>query len=117
MKRREREREKERERHADGQAGRVHWLLFLHMLVLFSGSLRNISSAGETARKMLRTAKGMVDSLMWVVRAGCVQSNADDKVQHSEREREREKWKRVREHALMYIRERQWGNEDKYLRG
>ena len=56
--------------------------LVVDVIVSFSGSLRNASSAGESARKMLRSAKGMVDSLMWVVRAGCVQSNADDKVQH-----------------------------------
>ena len=43
------------------------------------GALRNISSAGEAARKFLRSAHGLVDTLVWIVRAASGQ-DVDEKV-------------------------------------
>ena len=44
------------------------------------GALRNISSAGEAARKFLRGAHGLVDTLVWIVRAASGQEDVDEKV-------------------------------------
>ncbi|XP_067371006.1 plakophilin-4 isoform X2 [Channa argus] len=54
-----------------------HKLKFHTSLVLrnTTGCLRNLSSAGEEARKQMRTCEGLVDSLLYVIKA-CV--NASD---------------------------------------
>lgn len=44
-----------------------------------SGVLRNISSAGEYARKKLRECEGLVDSLLYVVRSAIEKSNIGNK--------------------------------------
>lgn len=47
------------------------------------GALRNISSAGEETRRILRVCPQLVDSLMWIVRAATGQENTDEKVSHT----------------------------------
>ena len=43
--------------------------------------MRNISSAGEPARSFMRGTNGMVDTLLWLLKAGVQQkSAADEKV-------------------------------------
>ena len=45
------------------------------------GALRNVSSAGESARSFMRNTNGMVDTLLWLLKAGVQQkSAADEKV-------------------------------------
>ncbi|XP_075219493.1 catenin delta-2-like isoform X2 [Lycorma delicatula] len=44
-----------------------------------SGVLRNVSSAGEYARKKLRECEGLVDSLLYVVRSAIEKSNIGNK--------------------------------------
>ncbi|XP_046407039.1 armadillo repeat protein deleted in velo-cardio-facial syndrome-like isoform X3 [Ischnura elegans] len=44
-----------------------------------SGVLRNVSSAGEYARKKLRECEGLVDSLLYVVRSAIDKSNIGNK--------------------------------------
>ncbi|XP_046682314.1 catenin delta-2 isoform X5 [Homalodisca vitripennis] len=44
-----------------------------------SGVLRNVSSAGEYARKKLRECEGLVDSLLYVVRSAIEKSNISNK--------------------------------------
>nr|CAD7425355.1 unnamed protein product [Timema monikensis] len=43
------------------------------------GALRNVSSAGEYARKKLRECEGLVDSLLYVVRSAIEKSNIGNK--------------------------------------
>ncbi|CAH1103605.1 unnamed protein product [Psylliodes chrysocephalus] len=45
-----------------------------------SGVLRNVSSAGEYARKNLRECEGLVDSLLFVVRCAIDKSNIGNKI-------------------------------------
>ena len=48
------------------------------------GALRNISSAGEPARQFMRSTTGMVDTLLWLLKAGVQQKTAaDEKVRCS----------------------------------
>ncbi|KAF8785904.1 splicing regulator ARVCF-like isoform X1 [Argiope bruennichi] len=44
-----------------------------------SGVLRNISSAGETARKKLRTCDGLIESMVYLVRAAIGKNDMDNK--------------------------------------
>lgn len=45
-----------------------------------SGVLRNVSSAGEYARKKLRECDGLVDALLYVVRSAIEKSNIGNKI-------------------------------------
>ncbi|XP_060537030.1 catenin delta-2 isoform X4 [Cylas formicarius] len=45
-----------------------------------SGVLRNVSSAGEYARKKLRECEGLVDSLLFVIRCAIEKSNIGNKI-------------------------------------
>uniref|UniRef100_A0A2M4CPH1 Putative neural adherens junction protein plakophilin n=1 Tax=Anopheles darlingi TaxID=43151 RepID=A0A2M4CPH1_ANODA len=45
-----------------------------------SGILRNVSSAGEYARKKLRECEGLVDSLLYVIRIAIEKSNIGNKI-------------------------------------
>lgn len=45
-----------------------------------SGVLRNVSSAGEYARKNLRECEGLVDALLYVVRSAIEKSNIGNKI-------------------------------------
>ncbi|KAI3356193.1 hypothetical protein L3Q82_017444, partial [Scortum barcoo] len=58
-----------------------HKLKFHSSLVLrnTSGCLRNLSSAGEEARKQMRTCEGLVDSLLYVIKACVNTSDFDSK--------------------------------------
>lgn len=59
-----------------------HKLKFHSSLVLrnTTGSLRNLSSAGEEARKQMRTCEGLVDSLLYVIKACVNTSDFDSKI-------------------------------------
>ena len=46
------------------------------------GVLKNVSSAGESARKYLRGSIGLVETLVWIVRSAVTGENVDEKVQH-----------------------------------
>ena len=46
-----------------------------------TGTLRNISSAGESVRAFMRQTPALVDSLLWILKAGVQQvTAADEKV-------------------------------------
>lgn len=47
------------------------------------GALRNISSAGEEARRFLRSSNRLVDCLVWIIRAATGQENTDEKTAES----------------------------------
>ncbi|XP_041662942.1 plakophilin-4 isoform X5 [Cheilinus undulatus] len=59
-----------------------HKLKFHSSLVLrnTTGCLRNLSSAGEEARKQMRSCEGLVDSLLYVIKACVNTSDFDSKV-------------------------------------
>ncbi|XP_028291598.1 plakophilin-4 isoform X2 [Gouania willdenowi] len=59
-----------------------HKLKFHSSLVLrnTTGCLRNLSSAGEEARKQLRICEGLVDSLLYVIKACVNTSDFDSKI-------------------------------------
>uniref|UniRef100_A0AAY4CTE0 Plakophilin 4 n=1 Tax=Denticeps clupeoides TaxID=299321 RepID=A0AAY4CTE0_9TELE len=59
-----------------------HKLKFHSSLVLrnTTGCLRNLSSAGEEARKQLRCCEGLVDSLLYVIKACVNTSDFDSKI-------------------------------------
>ncbi|XP_061696731.1 plakophilin-4-like isoform X2 [Syngnathoides biaculeatus] len=59
-----------------------HKLKFHSSLVMrnTTGCLRNLSSAGEEARKRLRTCEGLVDSLLYVIKACVNTSDFDSKI-------------------------------------
>nr|XP_020450488.1 plakophilin-4 isoform X2 [Monopterus albus] len=59
-----------------------HKLKFHSSLVLrnTTGCLRNLSSAGEDARKQMRTCEGLVDSLLYVIKACVNTSDFDSKI-------------------------------------
>ncbi|XP_037831904.1 plakophilin-4 isoform X2 [Kryptolebias marmoratus] len=59
-----------------------HKLKFHSSLVLrnTTGCLRNLSSAGEEARKQMRTCEGLVDSLLYVIKACVSTSDFDSKI-------------------------------------
>uniref|UniRef100_A0A4W4FT19 Plakophilin 4 n=1 Tax=Electrophorus electricus TaxID=8005 RepID=A0A4W4FT19_ELEEL len=59
-----------------------HKLKFHSSLVLrnTTGCLRNLSSAGEEARKQLRCCDGLVDSLLYVIKACVSTSDFDSKI-------------------------------------
>ncbi|XP_061081886.1 plakophilin-4-like isoform X1 [Conger conger] len=59
-----------------------HKLKFHSSLVLrnTSGCLRNLSSAGEEARKQMRSCEGLVDSLLYVIKACVSASDFDSKI-------------------------------------
>ncbi|XP_039613381.1 plakophilin-4 isoform X1 [Polypterus senegalus] len=59
-----------------------HKLKFHSSLVLrnTSGCLRNLSSAGEEARKQMRTCEGLVDSLLYVIQTCVNSSDYDSKI-------------------------------------
>ncbi|XP_059403035.1 plakophilin-4-like [Carassius carassius] len=57
--------------------------LKLHSSVVLrnsSGCLRNLSSAGEEARKYMRSCEGLVDSLLYVIKACVSTSDFDSKI-------------------------------------
>ncbi|KPP79107.1 hypothetical protein Z043_101339, partial [Scleropages formosus] len=75
-----------------------HKLKFHSSLVLrnTSGCLRNLSSAGEEARKQMRCCEGLVDSLLYVIKACVSTSDFDSKASASgSSTEEREKWSLV----------------------
>ena len=45
-----------------------------------TGMLRNVSSAGEEARLILRSAQSLVDILLWIVRGAIGSEEANNKV-------------------------------------
>ena len=45
-----------------------------------TGMLRNVSSAGEEARLILRSAQSLVDILLWIVRGAIGNEEANNKV-------------------------------------
>ena len=58
-------------------------VLCVMVLFLPAGILRNISSAGEPARSFMRNTTGLVDTLLWLLKAGVQQAGptqADEKV-------------------------------------
>ncbi|XP_063070100.1 plakophilin-4-like isoform X2 [Engraulis encrasicolus] len=59
-----------------------HKLKFHSSLVLrnATGCLRNLSSAGEEARKQLRCCEGLVDSMLYVIKACVSTSDFDSKI-------------------------------------
>uniref|UniRef100_A0A672I5S5 Plakophilin 4 n=1 Tax=Salarias fasciatus TaxID=181472 RepID=A0A672I5S5_SALFA len=59
-----------------------HKLKFHSSLVLrnTTGCLRNLSSAGEEARKQMRTCEGLIDSLLYVIKACVNTSDFDSKI-------------------------------------
>ncbi|XP_029559195.1 plakophilin-4 isoform X2 [Salmo trutta] len=59
-----------------------HKLKFHSSLVLrnTSGCMRNLSSAGEEARKQMRACEGLVDSLLYVIKACVNTSDFDSKI-------------------------------------
>ncbi|XP_036426121.1 plakophilin-4-like isoform X4 [Colossoma macropomum] len=59
-----------------------HKLKFHSSLVLrnTTGCLRNLSSAGEEARKQMRCCEGLVDSLLYVIKACVSTSDFDSKI-------------------------------------
>ncbi|XP_034042875.1 plakophilin-4-like isoform X2 [Thalassophryne amazonica] len=59
-----------------------HKLKFHSSLVLrnTTGCLRNLSSAGEEARKQMRACEGLVDSLLYVIKACVNTSDFDSKI-------------------------------------
>ncbi|XP_055361248.1 plakophilin-4-like isoform X2 [Betta splendens] len=59
-----------------------HKLKFHSSLVLknTTGCMRNLSSAGEEARKQMRTCEGLVDSLLYVIKACVNTSDFDSKI-------------------------------------
>uniref|UniRef100_A0A8C7WH30 Plakophilin 4 n=1 Tax=Oncorhynchus mykiss TaxID=8022 RepID=A0A8C7WH30_ONCMY len=59
-----------------------HKLKFHSSLVLrnTSGCMRNLSSAGEEARKQMRSCEGLVDSLLYVIKACVNTSDFDSKI-------------------------------------
>ncbi|XP_064183459.1 plakophilin-4 [Anguilla rostrata] len=59
-----------------------HKLKFHSSLVLrnTSGCLRNLSSAGEEARKQMRSCEGLVDSLLYIIKACVNTSDFDSKI-------------------------------------
>ena len=45
------------------------------------GTMRNVSSAGEPARAFMRASRGLVDSLLWIIKAAVQQKEeVDEKV-------------------------------------
>merc|ERR1719242_53050 len=59
-----------------GQSGETHWSTVFKNA---SGVLRNVSSAGDYARKKLRESDGLVDSLIYLVRSAIERANIDNK--------------------------------------
>merc|ERR1719412_1066618 len=59
-----------------GQNGETHWSTVFRNA---SGVLRNVSSAGDYARKKLRESDGLVDSLIYLVRSAIERANIDNK--------------------------------------
>lgn len=49
------------------------------MVIEFCALFRNVSSAGEYARKKLRECEGLVDSLLYVVKSAIEKSNIGNK--------------------------------------
>ena len=45
-------------------------------MMMIAGTLRNVSSAGESARSFMRSTNGMVDTLLWLLKAGVQQKSA-----------------------------------------
>ncbi|CAH1979405.1 unnamed protein product [Acanthoscelides obtectus] len=62
---------------AQGNHGETCWSTVFRNA---SGVLRNVSSAGEYARKKLRECDGLVDSLLFVVRCAIDKSNIGNKI-------------------------------------
>merc|ERR1719433_2295900 len=59
-----------------GQSGETHWSTVFRNA---SGVLRNVSSAGDYARKKLRESDGLVDRLLYLVRSAIERANIDNK--------------------------------------
>ena len=58
-------------------------IVMMGVVLCVAGVLRNMSSAGESARSFMRSTNGMVDTLLWLVKAGVQQkSAADEKVSY-----------------------------------
>lgn len=53
---------------------------WLHCICLSFWLLRNLSSAGEEARKQMRSCEGLVDSLLYVIHTCVNTSDYDSKV-------------------------------------
>ena len=50
-------------------------------LLFTSGTLRNVSSAGEPARVFMRSCAGLVDALLWIIQSAVkLNNNIDNKV-------------------------------------
>lgn len=62
---------------AQGNSGETCWSTVFRNA---SGVLRNVSSAGEYARKRLRDCDGLVDALLFVVRSAIDKSNIGNKI-------------------------------------
>merc|ERR1719433_2378757 len=60
----------------NGSGNDTHWTTVLRNS---SGILRNVSSAGDYARKKLRESDGLVDSLIYLVRSAIERANIDNK--------------------------------------
>ena len=59
----------------------VQWNLELRNT---TGTLRNVSSAGESARVFMRKTPGLIDTLLWILKAGVQQvTAADEKVSYT----------------------------------
>jgi len=59
-----------------GQSGETSWSTVFRNA---SGVLRNVSSAGDYARKKLRESDGLVDSLLYLVKSAIERANIDNK--------------------------------------
>lgn len=56
------------------------FFFFLFFALFISSFQRNLSSAGEEARKQMRSCEGLVDSLLYVIKACVNTSDFDSKV-------------------------------------
>ena len=58
----------------------IYYIMGLSLL-LTSGTLRNVSSAGEPARVFMRSCAGLVDALLWTIQSAVKLNNdIDNKV-------------------------------------
>ena len=58
-----------------------------------SGVLRNVSSAGPEARRVMRDCEGLVDSFVWIIKAPIGKNDIDNKVYCEDNERSPFQWK------------------------
>ena len=57
-----------------GSLWETYWLV---ESLIPTGTLRNVSSAGEPARVFMRSSSGLVDCLLWIVKAAVQQTHED----------------------------------------